>query len=117
MVDRLCARGSLIDQHPVVLELRGRLAQTEVELVDKDRVITSLPPAYTAGAVSTSDLRQIVRVRPLIGLAKERTAKPATQRREYLAWGRRRQLGWNQRRGLGKRLGPAVAHDRSRVPE
>jgi hypothetical protein len=44
---RLGAQGpnfgrSLIDQHPVVLELRRRLAQTEVELVDKDRTIDSL---------------------------------------------------------------------------
>jgi hypothetical protein len=44
---RLGARGStlgpaLIDQHPVVVELRGRLAQTEVELVEKDRSIASL---------------------------------------------------------------------------
>jgi hypothetical protein len=44
---RLGARGStlgpaLIDQHPVVVELRRRLAQTEVELVEKDRSIASL---------------------------------------------------------------------------
>jgi hypothetical protein len=33
---------AIIDQHPVVVELRRRLAQTEVELVDKDRTIASL---------------------------------------------------------------------------
>jgi hypothetical protein len=44
---RLGAQGptlgpSLIDQHPVVVRLRRRLAQTEVELVEKDRTIASL---------------------------------------------------------------------------
>jgi hypothetical protein len=44
---RLGAQGpsfgpSLIDQHPVVMELRRRLAQTEVQLVAKDRTIASL---------------------------------------------------------------------------
>jgi hypothetical protein len=44
---RLGAQGptlgpAIIDQHPVVVELRRRLAQTEVELVDKDRTISSL---------------------------------------------------------------------------
>ena len=44
---RLGAQGptigpSLIDQHPVVVELRTRLAQMEVELVEKDRTIASL---------------------------------------------------------------------------
>lgn len=32
----------MIDQHPVVLELRTRLAQLEVELLEKDRTIMSL---------------------------------------------------------------------------
>jgi Family of unknown function (DUF6262) len=44
---RLGAQGatmgpSVIDQHPVVLELRARLARLEVELVEKDRGIDSL---------------------------------------------------------------------------
>jgi hypothetical protein len=44
---RLGARGpalgpSLVDQHPVVVELRRRLAEMEVELVEKDRAITAL---------------------------------------------------------------------------
>jgi len=44
---RLGAQGpsfgpSLIDQHPVVMELRRRLAQTEVDLVDENRTIASL---------------------------------------------------------------------------
>jgi len=44
---RLGARGpalgpSLVDQHPVVVELRRRLAELEVELVQRDRAITAL---------------------------------------------------------------------------
>jgi chromosome segregation ATPase len=44
---RLGAQGatlgpSVIDQHPVVLELRARVAQLEVELVQKDRSLESL---------------------------------------------------------------------------
>ena len=44
---RLGAQGatmgpSVIDQHPVVLELRARLARLEVELAEKDRGIDSL---------------------------------------------------------------------------
>jgi predicted RNase H-like nuclease (RuvC/YqgF family) len=44
---RLGAQGatmgpSVIDQHPVVLELRARLGRLEVELLEKDRGIDSL---------------------------------------------------------------------------
>jgi Family of unknown function (DUF6262) len=44
---RLGAQGAamgraMIDEHPVVLELRARLAQLEVDLIEKDRTITSL---------------------------------------------------------------------------
>lgn len=44
---RLGAEGSslgpaLLDQHPVVLDLRGRIADLECQVVEKDRVITGL---------------------------------------------------------------------------
>jgi hypothetical protein len=33
---------TLMDQHPLVIELRGRLAQIELHIVEKDRTIASL---------------------------------------------------------------------------
>ena len=44
---RLGAQGpsigpALLDQHPVVIELRNRLAEVELDVVEKDRTITSL---------------------------------------------------------------------------
>ena len=33
---------ALIDQHPVVVELRTRLAEVELDVVQRDRTITSL---------------------------------------------------------------------------
>jgi hypothetical protein len=44
---RLGAQGSspgpkLLDQHPLVIELRSRIAQVELEVVEKDRTIASL---------------------------------------------------------------------------
>jgi len=44
---RLGAQGSslgpaLLDQHPLVIELRSRIAQVELEIVEKDRTIASL---------------------------------------------------------------------------
>ena len=33
---------ALLDQHPLVIELRGHLAQVELNIVEKDRTIASL---------------------------------------------------------------------------